>query len=439
MMAVAEAAIEAAKPGDRIRLIAGHPNRASTLLIQEVTDREDAISAGRRALRTIHAKVFWPSDLAAALDVPLASLRAQHDSRAVVTAVLVVTNGRLSDKRTRDLIAKAELIKAAGGRVLVTGVRDSSTGLLAAAAEGRLRWTLLSKSDPAQWIAQIRGAVSSTARRNASEPSKPNEHAGQSGTNLTNVVFVNGGSRDSDESVVHLEKPKPQPEVPVPTGPSDSDQEHSKTQLKGPIIDTGGDKEGTSTPPENSSLLRRMLESLVQNKWKVFGLLAGAPLLALAILIARDRVRVMRRRAARPSFGLRRSQSTFSLVAAVNGREHVLGKLDRLHRVRVGRDGANSVVLDAPGVERHHFQLARRGRRWLLQNLSRKPLDANGSPVASGKSAAIEFPALVRLGDQANVRFLIRAESSKEQAMPAPPSDTPSSLAHGENAPAHVA
>jgi len=440
MMAVAEAGIEAAKPGDRIRLIAGHPSRASTLLIQEVTTREAAIAAGRRALRTIHAKVFWPSDLAAALDVPLASLRAQHDSRAVVTAVLVVTNGRLSDKRTRDLIAKAEQIKAAGGRVLVTGVRDSSTGLLAAAAEGRIRWTLLSKSDPAQWIAQVRGAVSSAARRTASDPPKPNEHPWQTWiTYLNSIHVLYDRSKDSNEGTVRSEKPKPQqPTVPLRPKPSTPAPKPTKILPKNsaPVVPV---QKKAGPGPARTSLLGRALHILVEDKWKLLGLLAGAPLLALAILITRDRIRVMHRRAARPSLGLPRNQATFSLVAAVNGHEHVLGKLDRLNKVRVGRDGANAVVLDAPGVERHHFQLARRGRRWLLENLSRKPLDANGSPVAAGKAAAIEFPAHVRLGDQANVRFLIRAESSKEQAKPASPSVTPGSLAHEGNAPVHVA
>jgi len=331
-------------------------------------------------------------------------------------------------------------IKAAGGRVLVTGVRGSSTGLLAAAAEGRLRRTLLSKSDPAEWIAGTRGAGSNSARRSASEATKPDERGSQAGTTVNNILLLNGHRREANETVIHSEKPRPQkPAVPPHARPSIPAPKPTRIPPNSLVTSTGAQKKATSAAASTSSSLRQTLRGLVQDKWKVLGLLAGALAAALAILIVRDRVRVMRRRAARPSFGLPRSQAAFSLVTALNGRDHVLGKLDRLHRVRVGRDAANAVVLDAPGVERHHSQLVRRGRRWLLENLSRKPVDANGSPVAAGKAAAAEFPALVRLGDQASVRFLGRAESSKEAAKPVLSSEIQGSLTHAKDAQAHVA
>jgi len=327
----------------------------------------------------------------------------------------------VSTTRTAKLLATATEIQAAGGHVVVTGVESSSKGILAAAAEDRIQWSLLSKADPAEWLKEVRESTSEEEAKHDAKGDERSEDSHQ-GTRIEVTVNQYGNqprtpeactSEESEESETRpvvvggpgSVSPKPRVELPVPAAPPSSPA--PKKPSSG--LRTEQRPPGAASP----SVVALTFKELVHNKWRTLGFMAAAAVLALAFPVTRDFERVIRGRGKRPSFALPRGKRAHELSAVINGREQPLGLVGQLSRVRVGRDAANSVVLDAEGVERRHFQLVRRGRRWFMENLSRRSLEANLVSIAAGKTEPVSFPLQVRISDGMSVSFRLRPKASQ--------------------------
>lgn len=166
--------------------------------------------------------------------------------------------------------------------------------------------------------------------------------------------------------------------------------------------------EPESEEPPPPSLLRLTLRELRREPLRLAVMAIVALLGGPALILARDYARARQASRAHKKFAARRTPRERLLAAIVNGAEYILGPESSLRRVRMGRDASNSLVLTGEGVERHHAELARRNGHWLLTNLSRNPIDVNGTPVPARARQRIFLPAAVRLCPKVSVRLLLR-------------------------------
>ncbi len=163
MRAVAAATVQALAPGDRLRVIAAHSSRARLLLLETIGPDEGRRKEILRIFNEIEAAVFASANLGKALEVPLAALQDRVNPPSGAVLVILVSDGELSSKRAAATLAATARLQDMGARVVITGTEGTSSALLVAAAEGRLHWHCLSKSDPAQWIADARKAKAALA------------------------------------------------------------------------------------------------------------------------------------------------------------------------------------------------------------------------------------------------------------------------------------
>jgi len=117
------------------------------------------------------------ADLGKALAVPLAALQDRVNPPSGAVLVILVSDGELSSKRAAATLAATAKLQDMGARVVVTGTEETSSVLLVAAAEGRLHWHSLSKSDPTQWIADARKAKAALATSTDRHPQAEEQQA----------------------------------------------------------------------------------------------------------------------------------------------------------------------------------------------------------------------------------------------------------------------
>ena len=437
MLAVAEGTLAELKPGDRLWVIAGHPSRGRLLLVGTTSPSHQLIREAKEKLKGIKTKLFWPSDLAAALAAPLEALRQDKAGPQRRVLIIVITDGRLSETRTRKLLSATEKAKAAGAEVIVTGVKDTSPGLLTAAAEDRIQWTLLSKCDPSTWLTRAtqngedgkegHGISASSDRQEPGERvlvdnSKnnwfvfPQDRWDSSGPSLSepDTLFSDGqkGSATAHPSL-SVEPKSPAPKLVEPA----TTTENAERQTPGTQDSSEGEDEARSP-----SLLALFLREVLSSGWLLAGLILLAVLSVPAMLLARDYARSARQKSARQPVGLKRGLRVRALAAVVNGLEHTLGREDSLRRVRIGRDPGNSIVLNSKDVERNHVELTRKNGTWHLRNLSDKPIEVNSVTVPGRGKHPVFFPAVIKLSPKSTVRLLLRPHVARDAGDAAPSS-----------------
>jgi len=157
MRAVAQAAIKALVAGDRLWIVSAHADRPRLRAITTIRSEEVDLTL---ALEEIKPARLLDADLAAALDVVVASLRG-NAAEAPRCLVIVLTDGTMRDDSAERLQTKMLEIETLGGRVFCTGLERTSRKLLMAAAQGQVRWSRLTECDPAKWLADTRQAVPS--------------------------------------------------------------------------------------------------------------------------------------------------------------------------------------------------------------------------------------------------------------------------------------
>ena len=418
MLAVAEGTLAELKPDDRLWVIAGHPSRGRLLLVGTMSHDDQLIREAKEKLKGIKTKLFWPSDLAAAFAAPLEAIRQGKAKGQGRVLIIVITDGRLSATRTRNLLSVADKAKGVGANVIVTGVKDTSPGILAAAAEDRIQWTLLSKCDPSTWLAHAR--QSREAGTAEAKPSSTGETPG-----LRDVVVVDNRriiianpQQAREGSVPFTGKPSPAisdaRREGVPQSPGLSAEPKSLAPKSAEPFRVPETVEPAAEPEDISpSVPALFLKELLSSKWRLVGVTLVGLLSIPAVLLARDYSRAARQKGSHQDIGLKRSTRERALAAVVNGLEYSLGSESGLRRVRIGRDAGNSVVLNSRDVERSHVELTRKKGAWLLTNLSGKPIEVNSVTVPGRGKHAIFFPALIKLSPTSSVRLLLRPLGAK--------------------------
>lgn len=101
------------------------------------------------------------------------------------------------------------------------------------------------------------------------------------------------------------------------------------------------------------------------------------------------------------------------LVAKVNGSDHVLGIEGDLGKVHIGAGAGNLLRVTGKGIAERHLEL-RAGPPCTLRNLAATPVEVNGQILATKRRAELEFPAVVRIGDEATFTLFRRPVAAPE-------------------------
>jgi len=216
MRAVAQAAIKALVAGDRLWIVSAHADRPRLRAITTIRSEEVDFTL---VLEEIKPARLLDADLAAALDVVIASLRG-NAAEAPRCLVIVLTDGTMHDDSAERLQTKMLEIETLGGRVFCTGLERTSRKLLMAAAQGQVRWSRLTECDPAKWLADTRQAVPS-----ATLPASPPAVAQASA--VTGEATPSPPPAAEEPTAAAKPAPSAAPEparVPAPAAPGQSNQ-----------------------------------------------------------------------------------------------------------------------------------------------------------------------------------------------------------------------
>ena len=94
-------------------------------------------------------------------------------------------------------------------------------------------------------------------------------------------------------------------------------------------------------------------------------------------------------------------------MATVDGQQHTLGPVASLRRLHIGSGPGNALRLAKEGIEVRHIRLLRRGSRWLVRNLSSKPVEVNNTRLNRGKTRQIRFPIGLQLTKKIGMRLAV--------------------------------
>jgi class 3 adenylate cyclase len=126
-----------------------------------------------------------------------------------------------------------------------------------------------------------------------------------------------------------------------------------------------------------------------------------------------------------------------AVIVRETGRRFALPDKDTISFGRMrGRSGetANDIVLELPEdaetlrISRWHFELRRRGPRWLLRSLTGNTTEVDGHALARGEEVAIQIGSLARVAEVLTVEFVGEPRgagpvgSETEDTVVAPPS-----------------
>ena len=452
--AVGRAAVRSLAKGDRVRIVSAAGDNPRVLLLEQISDDETIREEALQTIEELRRGSPPNSDLAKALAVPLAALEKAEAGKSSTDLVLVITNGKLGDNAAKRLLEVHDKLVALGVPVVVTGVRDSNTNLLVAAARGRLAWRELSIFDPSAWIAENR-KISKPAPTAAPQPEapktplpalpapavgapspgpttpaspSPSSHTpGEDGfapgkkvlefnisvtTPSEGKTGTPGSSQMEPATAPGTNTPgQSAPVSPAPSsGPSPSSGPTTPATLpatKGP--GSAASEPSPETPPSAETTPNVPIPSgkKLWTRWYVWGPLL---LLGLVVVVLLALVMTAARGDAKQSApGAEPKARPCQVVARSNGTERILGSPQSLLQFNVGSGAQNTLRIQEDGIEEQHLH-ARRGRGGVYQvtNLASTPVEVNGATIGPGKTTSLEFPAMVRLGKKSSFSLSLR-------------------------------
>ncbi len=376
--------------GDYLEIISAHRREGRIRVSQSIESIDpERVETLNTLLANIEPADFRDADVASALEMGFERLDQrtadQHDSKVVV---IVLTNGRLSDHQAERIRHLATAFKARGWHLYVTGTRKANKQLPIAASHGELGWSLIDRANPVVWLGEVRKFGAKAAPQ--TPPEKP----------VSESVPEVPPKVEEITTTPHEVNAKLTPTPPVRKVPTEKKETTFRATARYPIKIP--ERQKTSQKPQPGP--ERGFPSLVM-------IAAGGVvclLLVAAALLIPDLVRVLRQRLkARRRLAAQPKARPSILVATVDGQQHTLGPVASLRRLHIGSGPGNALRLAKEGIEVRHIRLLRRGSRWLVRNLSSKPVEVNNTRLNRGKTRQIRFPIGLQLTKKVGMRLAV--------------------------------
>jgi hypothetical protein len=426
-------------PNDYLEIITADPDKPHLRLAQYIKSGDSGeFNSVCTILNNITCPLIADTDVAAALE--LAFKRQGHTGSAnpnIITGFLIVTNGRLSNRESKQIMDLLQRYKERHWHLYITGTYDTNRMLLMAASNQQLQWSLLNEANPCIWLQNLRLNSRGTVPRPVS--------GGEVSSAKNKVPLDNTlPQQPSDKSKISSEDPnrtKKQPE--------DTTEYEIKGQFGGRIVPSVPDTNTISKSnlhhqiplhefnkpvpevneakavilPEELPLVPAYDESTQKNPGYLrywWSLIPIAVLLCgLGIYLAKN-IRTARDWSGRVNSHLAKTKTKDNglLIARFDGQLSRLGPFDRFSSAHGGSNRNNTIRLSREGVAGRHFKLYRKGENLMLKNLVRTPIGANGNELKPHGKCRLILPAVIAINDNVKLTLELlheKASSSERE------------------------
>ncbi|MBE0536761.1 MAG: FHA domain-containing protein [Phycisphaerae bacterium] len=387
------------RPGDYMEILtaeSGKPKLHYALPIRANQQQE------LKELNPVLARISWSfladAKIAPALEMACTRLAKQECTHA---AVIIFSDGKLSDSDAQEVITLAAKYKAKGWQFWLTGTSATNRKLLVAAHRGLFNFSLISEASPIDWLKRPE-----PEKREETESPKPSLPAVQQvpmeaemkssmsvETSIDHKVQMER-STTIKPAILPLPKPVTEPNA-VSAAPVIKEPAQPKIAL--PPVAKEPVKPKVAPAPPKPQKPRRSWSWL----WWTLGVLAL--LAAVFGLLKAWGIRNARSWSAAVRERLRKTKSDKGiLMARANGRTQRLGPVTRFHAAHIGRGAGNTIQITDAGVADKHARIYRKGADIMLQNLAGKPIKVNGIELKQ-KRTRLVLPSTIELGESAKV------------------------------------
>lgn len=414
--ALARQAIASLEPGDYFELISAHAGKPRIQLAQTIRSGDaQEMKNVDTALGKIHSYFLADASLPNALDLAMRRLGDACSKRQVEhVAIIVFTDGQVSDTHARQILQLSEKIAAKGWSLYLTGTKNTNRLLLVAAGKGSLNWSVLSETNPELWLRQMRklGTSASSEGGKMLESALPQSAERQGSTLVRRIPQANTladkGQRHPAEGKQDELRMKIDASVSVgaPTrrpGVKSSLGQETVREVNEPAVRPAAEpvpQKPSQRPAPHQPWLPRAKAAMRRHWW-----LALVPLAALGVGLvyviawATGEARKWDQRAG----GKVRSAHPHEmglLVLRHGDRTYQLGPLDRFHRAGIGRHPENAVRLMDESVRDHHLCIYRKGTDLMVQNLSNASIKVNTVEVKPRGRHRVGLPGTIQLNEK---------------------------------------
>jgi hypothetical protein len=378
-------------------------------------------------------------------------------------ALLVVTDGKLSDSQMRQIRNLASAYKAKGWDLCVTADNKAHSDLFLAASQGEFQVMLLEHANVSSWIESVRPVVAkNTANNTMAPPSLPPVPKRQSipkspdypmnrTADSNQLKMLKTLQQDINEVKTNVKKiaenspesHKPVNDLPLPPAKQDSQQSNPpKTGGTAGIADGNGSTfssgvksvVNTSAVPDNNtseraksnktdekavsahnekseSIIMLLLSWLKKHIWWII-LATGSVLAALAIIImaciyTKDRHVVEQTRNDLNSQVKAEDRPYQQLICYVGEQRFDIGDLNSFREVVIGSGMGCTIFIDNEAVEAHHLKVINTSDSLQVKNLASKSIHVNGTCLGPNKSCSLSLPADITLAPEISLTLIL--------------------------------
>ena len=429
--ALSRQAFTACGPQTYIEILSAHPRKPRIRLAQTIrTGSSQEVRNVTEILRDIHTGFLSGADISGALDLAAKRLDAKQKGYGNV-AIMIFTDGQLSDNDSRQVVAISERLQKKGWHVFVTGSSRANRHILIGASENKLTWSLTSEANPVVWLKQVveenstkqpvikRMPQSEVPLSKPAKTSKPPAVAEPkpAATKTEDKTLSIKTRIDSEVSIapdkesVKAEAPESEdvagPVVIEPVEEKSAFTEESRPIETPPAIE----KKIASAPSRKKSTLITILRKGLP--W-IVGLAAALLVVVGIAVIVAMRNAGQWQAVVNLRLGANRAKTKGALVVEVNGQKYGLGQFDRFTSANVGSGSGNTVKIPHKSVKNKHVHLFRKSEHLMLKNLARLAVIVNSTEVKPGRKHRLTLPARIKLSD--DVQFTVRLVPNEQQS-----------------------
>jgi len=385
-----------------IEILSAHPGKTRIRLAQTIrTDSSQEVKNVSEILNKINTGFLSCADISEALD--LAAKRLDTASRQKGfddVAILIFTDGRLSDTDSKQVVAMSEKLQNKGWHVFVTGDSQANRHLLIGANEKKLTWSLISEANPVVWLKQV--VEGKPTKQPITEKTAQSEVLFGKAANKSKQPIA-PGRESANAEVLEPEK------VVEPVITEAVKDKPISTEESAPM------KAPTAKKERIEDASKQQEKRLITNLQKIWPWLAGLGVALLLGIVAVVMVALRNGRqwqsSANSLLGANQSKTEGALVIEFNGQKYGLGQLSRFTSADIGSGPNNTVKIPHKSVIDKHLRLFRKSEDLMIKNLARSAIIISGTEVKPGQKHKLSLPVRIKLSD--DVQFSIRLVPNK--------------------------
>ncbi len=321
-------------------------------------------------------------------------------------AIIIFSDGRLSDGDAQRVIALSEKLTAYGCDLYMTGTNRTNKAILLAANDQKLTFSLVGEANLASWLTSLGWRPHEPEPPTAPAPSEPQEVLPDLMTDApahVQPIQSDPASRSDYEVRTSMDSrvsitSKSEPQIPPVSPPVALEAKPE------PVVSPNVPPVPEPKPVARPGIWARITKPLRALWPKAFWWVL-LPLIVLTIvfgtiyLIGSTKARKWQQSVtARLNQGRRTGEHT--LIVRVNGNTHRLGRLEHFTRCSIGRGLANAIRIDDKNVAEQHLRLIKRREGLVVRNLSSSPISVNGSTVKPRHKQQLILPAAIELTEK---------------------------------------